>query len=137
MEKLNGLSFVRKTTLEWHKMGAIISNTLNCEYISINSIDRMEDCMYVFFTITDKNKKNEIKNALYKFCDNLDINSLNVFDEIDEACKHSSSDYELDIDKKICLNIIEKYLNDAYDLNIRVIDIEACYDNVGVLFEIE
>lgn len=137
MEYLNGLSFVRKTTLDWHKMSAIISNTLKCEYISIESVDRMEECMYVYFTITDKSKKDEIKDALYRFCDNLDINTLNVFDEIDTACDHSEPNYELDIDKEIYLNIICKYLNEAYDLNIKVIDAEACYDNVGVLFEIQ
>ena len=138
MEYLNGLDFVRKTALEWHKIDAIIKNTLDCEYISIHEVERNDTDILVKFRILDASKRNEIKDCFKKFLLE-ELDDVEVFDEIDILC--DTSDYinalYIEIDEKIYLNIIETYLNNAYDINMKVKYLEACYENIGVIFELK
>lgn len=137
MELLNGLSYLRKTRLEWHKIHAIIEGAIDCDYISVREVERMEDCIDVYFDILDKSKSKEIKEVFYKFCDNVKIEEMDIFDDVDEVCNAGDEYYEIRVDKPIYLNIIESYLREAYNVKIKVVDIEACYEYVGVLFESE
>lgn len=137
MEFLNGLSYLRKTNLEWHKIQAIIEGTIDCDYISVREVERMEDCIDVYFDILDKSKSKEIKEVFYKFCDNVKIEEMDIFDDVDEVCNAGDEYYEIRVDKPIYLNIIETYLKEAYNVKIKVVDIEACYEGVGILFKSE
>lgn len=139
MEYLNGLDFLRKTTIEWHEIELIIKHTLNCEYIFIDEVERVDTDILVQFKILDVSKRDEIKNSFKRFVLEEDLENIKVFDDIDIIC--DTSDYAnaiyIKIDEDICLNIIESYLNTTYDINIEVKYLEACFKNLGVIFELK
>lgn len=134
MSDLNGLHYVKKTDLAWHKIDGIIKNRVNCEYISFNEVERCEDSINVSFSILDTSKIKEISESFKKFISEEDLQYVSLFDDL-EAIDDNYDGYDLDVDNDIYLGIIESYLNEAYDINIKVKWLEACYEYLGVIFE--
>ena len=135
MENLNGLDFVRRTRIEYYEIEEVIADTLKCEYISLEM--NIDDSIEASFLISDKSKKEDIKNCFKKFLTEEDLLYLDsFFEEIDSACDDLDEIY-IEIDSMILEKIIEKYLNDKYNLSIKVKAIEDCYDFIGVLFEVK
>ena len=140
MENLNGLNFVRRASLEYYEIEDVIAGTLNCNYISLDI--NFDDNMNISFLILDKSKKEDIKNCFKKFLTEEELQYMDsFFEEIDSLCDECLYDdldeVYINIDYIILNNIVEKYLNDKYNLSIRVIGVEDCYNFVGVVFNVK
>lgn len=127
MAKINGLYFNNKTYFDWDDAQYLIENELNCEFIKVNEITRIEENIDISFIITDTEKEDEVKEFLKKYCPT--DNSFKTM------CGQFDYD-EVSIPKEIALNIFKEALS-KYDSSIKPSEIEASYDSIGIVFDFE
>ena len=127
MAKINNLYYQSVIFWSWDDIQYYINSELDCEYIKLNEIERVEDDIYVTFKILDREKKSDILSFFKQYCDNED-----VYDEL----LNYIDDKDASLPDGIVLNILTKTLK-KHDKRIKVVGWSAEYYGVAVRFDFE
>ena len=127
MAKINNLYYQSVVYLEWHKIQRYIESELDCDYIELNEIDRVEDDINVTFKILDPSKEEEILNFFKQYCDDEEM-----YDEFLEYIFDDS----VSLPKEMVLNILTEILR-KHDKRIKAEGLSAEYYGVAIRFDFE
>lgn len=125
MASINNLNYESVVYWSWEEIQYYMRNELDCNYIKLNEIERVEDDIDVTLEILDKSKKEEVLNFFKQYCDNEEM--YNEFLE----CIFDDS---ISLLREMILNILTKILKE-HDRRIEVTGIHAEYYGVNIRFD--
>lgn len=127
MAKINDLYYDSVVYWEWNKIDYYMERELDCDYIEVNEVERLEDDIIVTFKILDRDKKGEILNFFKQYCDNEKV--------YNEFLGYIDDD-SVELSKEMVLNILTKILK-RHDKRIEAVGVYAEYYGVSVRFDFE
>lgn len=128
----NKIQYVNRTKLQWREIERAIPEAINCEHIRF-SVDRDFEDLYVHFMVNDVSKIEEIKKSIKNVVTKEKYETISR--RLDKIETTGDTDMDINIDKETYLVLLEKYYKMVYEEDIKVVDVKAHYDGVGILFE--
>ena len=135
---MSEFKLIKKIYLDWDEIDNIIKSSINCMYIEIHEAKKVENKMIVYFNIIEASKRENIKECFKLFCNNIDIDKVELFNEIDDSCDHillCGDTYDIVIDEEISFNILEEYFKEVYDKSLEIEYIKPLSRCVEILFK--
>lgn len=135
---MSELKLTKKICLDWDNIDEIIKSSINCTHIEIHEAEKVDDKILIYFDILEPSKREDIKECFKLFCNNIDVNKVELFNEIDDSCDHillCGDSYDILIDEEISLKILEEYFKEIYDKSLEIEDIKPYSMYVEILFK--
>ena len=127
MAKINNLYYQSVVYWQWREIQRYIESELDCDYIELNEIERVDDDIDITFKILDPSKEEDVLRFFKQYCDS---------EEVYEDFLGYIGDDSVSLPKEMALNILTKILK-RHDKRIEVLGVCAEYYGVSVRFDFE